>query len=209
VRALAERIAQLFGVTEFDLLLSRQGYVVGRVELTDPVAIILPGNMEELKEAEQTFILGRLFSNLGRRMQIVDKLGPQAVQLLLAAAAKNAEPSYATSLANEDSLTTLARRVAKSLSWVRRRGMEEAALRYASGATLSVSEWYVKVHRAASRAAVVLADDLAAGIEVLRRYTKAEDESQKSIGSEAAVRDLTLFWVSDAALSLRRRLGML
>ena len=209
VRTLAERTARLFGVSEFDLFLSRTGYVVGRVELTDPVAIILPSNMEELKEAEQTFTLARLFSNLGRRLHIVDKLGPQAVELLLAAAAKNAEPSYVTPLANEDSLTTLARRVAKSLSWVRRRGMEEAALRYASEGTLSVSEWYVKAHRTASRAAVILADDLAAGIEVLRRYTKADDESQKSIGTEAAIRDLTLFWVSDAALDLRRKLGML
>lgn len=209
VRALAERVAELFGVAEFDVFLSRAGYVVGRVELTDPVAIILPADMEELREAEQTFILGRLFSNLGRKLHLVDKLGPQAVELLLAAAAKNADPSYVTPLANEESLVTLARRVSKSLSWVRRRGMEEAALRYASEPRISVAEWYSKVHRTASRAAVVLADDLAAGIEVLRRYTQAEDESQKSIGTEAAIRDLTLFWVSDAALDLRRKLGML
>jgi hypothetical protein len=87
--------------------------------------------------------------------------------------------------------------------------MEEASMRYAQGVRVDVGRWYKAVHRTAARAAAVLTDDLPAAITVLRRLQPSGGDSWRGADAEETIADLTLFWVSDAAFGLRRRLGIL
>jgi cellulose synthase operon protein C len=209
LRALAERLARMLGVADFDLYLSRADGLVPRVELTDPVGLVLPEEVTRFTEKEQAFLVARLLCNVARRLHIVDRLSPRELEVLLAAAGRNAQPGYGSGLTDEETLNALARRVSKSTPWVRRRVVDDAALRFAGAADVDASAWHANVRRTAAFAAVVIVDDLVAATDMLRRYESGAEESEAGVDVEEFVRDLMLFWVSESAFALRRRLGIL
>jgi tetratricopeptide (TPR) repeat protein len=209
LRTLSERVGRILGVTDFDLYLSRADGLVPRVELTDPVGLVLPEEATGFTEKEQAFLVARLLANVARRLHIVDRLSPRELEVLLAAAGRNAQPGYGSGLTDEETLNALARRVSKSTPWVRRRAVDDAALRFAGTAEADASEWHANVRRTAAFAAVVIVDDLVAATDMLRRYESGAEESEAGVDVEEFVRDLMLFWVSESAFALRRRLGIL
>ena len=72
------------------------------------------------------------------------------------------------------------------------------------------AEWVSKVGRTATRCALVLADDLAGCLKVVRRLDAAAVSTADAAEADAGAlaNELLTFWVSDAAISLRQQLGI-
>ena len=211
VRVLADRIAGLFGVEEYDLYVHRAQAIAVEVEFTDPVSVLVPSQFAKLSESQQVFSIARVMANIARKLHAVDRLAPDALAVLLAAAARTIDPTFGAGLADEDFLNNHARRVSRSLPWLGRGAVEEAARAYVGAPRLDPVEWQFRVRLTASRAALVVSDDLPGSVGLLRQ---AEGDLAGLTGAALAqgmrgVQDLMRFWVSDPALTLRRRLGTL
>jgi len=211
LRALADRVAHLFGVEEYDLYLHRAPGPMVDIEFTDPVSILVPSGFAKLTEGQQVFLLGRVMANLARSLQVIDKLPAEAVAVLLAAAARSVDSSFASGIADEEYLNNHARRVSRSLPWLGRGAVEDAARVYVAAPRLDPAEWLFRARLGALRAALIVADDLPGSITLLRQ---TEGDLAGLTGAALAqgmrsVHDLLRFWVSEPALAARRKLGTL
>ena len=211
LRALADRVANVFGVEEYDLYLHRAPGPTVDIEFTDPVSILVPSGFAKLSEGQQVFLLARAMANISRSLQAIDKLPAEGVAVLLAAAARSVDSSFATGLTDEDYLNNHARRVSRSLPWLGRGAVEEAARAYVAAPRLDPTEWLFRARLGALRAALIVGDDLPGSITLLRQ---TEGDLAGLTGAALAqgmrnVHDLMRFWVSDPALAARRKLGTL
>ncbi len=151
LRALADRVANVFGVEEYDLYLHRAPGGAIDVEFSDPVSVLVPSGFAKLGEGQQVFLLARVMANISRSLQAIDRLSADALAVLLAAAARTVDSSFATGLADEEFLNNHARRVARSLPWLGRGAVEDAARAYIAAPALGSGR--VAVPRPARRAA--------------------------------------------------------
>ncbi|HET9930496.1 MAG TPA: tetratricopeptide repeat protein [Polyangiaceae bacterium] len=202
LRALTERIASIFGLADYELYLYRgqQGGGI-EIELTDPVSILVPAQIAGLSESEQTFALARVLATASLGLSPIDRLPVASISALLAAAARLVEPNYGAGQFDEESLASLARRVSRSLPWLGRGPIEDAARAYTAATRLETSEWVLAVKLTAGRAAILLADELPKSLALVRKY-----ESEPF--ATRLTHDLLRFWVSETCLTLRRRLGL-
>jgi hypothetical protein len=69
------------------------------------------------------------------------------------------------------------------------------------GAMFDFERWTKNIQTTVSRIALLVSDDLVAGVKMVERTSH---ESQKDTGSAA---DLVRFWVSDPAIRFRESLG--
>ena len=211
LRGLADRVANLFGVEEYDLYVHRGQAGTIDVEFTDPVSVLVPSHFAKLGEGQQVFLLARVMANISRNLQAIDKLSADTLALLLAAAARTVDAGFGTGLADEEFLNNLARRVSRSLPWLGRGAVEEAARAYVAAPRLDPAEWLFRARLGAQRAALIVGDDLPGSIALLRQ---TEGDLAGLTGAPLAqgmrsVHDLLRFWVSDPALAARRKLGTL
>src|SRR6185369_10459759 len=211
LRALADRVANVFGVEEYDLYLHRAPGPTIDIEFSDPVSILVPSGFAKLAEGQQVFLLARVMANISRSLQAIDKLPSEALSVLLAAAARSVDPSFAAGLADEEYLSNHARRVSRSLPWLGRGAVEEAARAYVAAPRLDPAEWLFRARLGALRAALIVGDDLPGSIALLRQ---TEGDLAGLTGATLAqgmrnFHDLMRFWVSDPALAARRKLGTL
>lgn len=210
LRGLADRIGAIFGVTDFDLYLSPSPAVALEVQFTDPVSIIVPPFVPQLPESAQAFLFGRIMVDIAQKLYAVDGLSPDAIAQLLGGAARMAEPSFTTPTANEEALATFAKRVSRALPWIGRGPIEDAARDYAAASIADFDEWVARIRIGAARAASIVADDLPAAVTVLRQTEGDLSGAQGAALTRAnrMINDMMIFWVSDQALAIRRRLGL-
>lgn len=211
LRALADRVASLFGVEDFDFYVHRAKANAIDIELSDPVSILVPASFSQLSEGQQVFLLARAMAHIARGLPEIDKLGPNELAQLLAAAGRTADGSFGAGVADEETLSNLARRVSRSLPWLGRGAVEEAARAYVASARIDPVEWRFRARLTSLRAALIVSDDLPGSIGLLRQ---SEGDLAGLTGPALAqgmraVHDLMRFWVSDPALALRRKLGTL
>ena len=210
IRAVADEVARIFGVEEFDFYVHSAHSGSLEIEVTDPPAVLVPVQATSLPESRLVFLLARKIANIARSVHVIDKISPQELEILLAAAARMVDPSFGMGLADEDYLNSHSRRVAKSIAWLSRKGVEEAALAYAQAPRIDVALWVSRLRQTAARSAVVVSDDLAGAIDQIRRTEGDLAGVQGAALSQgmALVSDLLRFSVSDVAFGLRKRLGM-
>lgn len=211
LRATAERVARIFGVDEFDLYTATEYDGPLAVVLTDPVGIVLPASFASRSDVEQVFLLARPLANVARGLSAVDALPDVDLGLLLAAAGRLVDPSFASGQVDEGSLEPLMRRVSKSISWLARGRVEDATRAYLAEGAFDASDFALRVRLSAARAALLVADDVVSAVQVLRR-TEGDLSGAKPPRSDVAVRlirDMVYFWVSDPAMQVRREIGML
>lgn len=211
IRALADRLASILSAGDVEVYTHR---VRGRgiaIELSDPVSILVPSVLAELPEASQIFLLARALANAALGLSVFDKLTPRELEVMLAAAARIAGPTFGQGLTSEDVLEDQSRRIQKALSRKARRILEEVAPRYIKQGTSDLPNLARSVAFGAARTAALLADDLPASVEALRRTER--DYGSASVAELVAgapiVSDLVRFWTSDVALDIRRRAGLL
>lgn len=211
LRALADELADVFGIDDFELYVHRVRTRGVSVELGAVPAILVPSQVVDMPRAQQVFMLSQPLMNMGARLHPIDKLTPRELEVLLASASRAVAPGYGAGLTSEDFLDEQARRITKALGRKGRRTMEEAATRYVESDPVDFARWVEKVRRANHRLAALLTDDLAAAVDVVR---KAERELAGLDGMSLArksevVADLLAFWISEPALQLRARAGLL
>jgi tetratricopeptide (TPR) repeat protein len=210
LRQVSDRAAAAFGVGAYELYVhgSHAGQV--EVELTDPISLLVPSHVTALSESEQAFLIARAMANISRGLAVVDRLAPNGIELLLAAAARLVEPNFGAGRFEEEYLAGLARRVAKSLPWIGRGPIEDAARAYADAPRTSTSVWVAEARITAARAALIAADDLPSSIALVRRLEGdlGGVEGDALAEGSALVDDLLRFWISEPAFALRRRLGL-
>lgn len=203
LRQLCDRVAQLFGVNDYDLYAHQYPSPGVEIELGDPVTVLVPPVFGTLSETQQVFLLARVFANIARRLSVVDRLDAQELELLLAAGARIVVPNYGHAQ-DEEYLSQLARKVSRTLPWIGRGAIEDAARDYAAQEGFNAAEWLERQRLSALRAALVVSDDLIGAVALIQQHPNA-------LGLEPGklLPELLRFWASEPALTLRRRLGML
>jgi hypothetical protein len=201
LRLLADRIASLVGVAEFDLYLHRTRGRGPGIELDGIPLLLLPAWILEQSESQQVFMLARMLVLCARKCHPVLKLTPRELDVVFAAYARNHVPNFGAGLTSEDILDDQGRRLYKALSRRTRKIAEETAQRYAAQGGVDLVPWVESREREATRVAALLCDDLSGALDCLARSrdTGATDRSEET------TRDLFRFWISDAALRARRR----
>jgi tetratricopeptide (TPR) repeat protein len=196
MRNLADRIATIFGVTEFDLYIHSSQSRDASIELASPAAIMVPGWASNLPTAELAFLLARPLAHIARETHPVMRVPTPELSTLVKAATHSQVPGYGSAV----DLDAHARQIAKAIPRRSRRLVEEAAGRFASSPPPSVTRWVADVELTAARAALLVCDDIAAACRVLER-TRGD-----KIGEDNTATHLLRFWASDIALRFRRAL---
>jgi tetratricopeptide (TPR) repeat protein len=210
LRGLAERVATVFGVDDFDLYVHRGSAPGVQLELTDPVSVLVPASVAALAEPGIVFALSRVFASQARGLAPIERLKGDELRLLLAATARGVDGSFGSGTAQEDELVTLQRRVAKAMPWLGRGTIEEAARAYATNPPVDFEEWRLAARMTSARAAAIVCDDIVSAAEFLRR-TEGElsgAQGDALLAGQRLLGDMLGFWVSDAAFAMKRRLGM-
>jgi cellulose synthase operon protein C len=210
LRAVAERVAAVFGVEGFDLYVHRAHSGAVQLELTDPVSVMVPANVAGLSEAGQVFALARVFASMTRGLAAIERLDVSQLRKLLGAAARGADSSFGSGTPDEDELASLQRRVAKAMPWLGRGAIEEAARVYANARAVDLDEWRLGAIMTSTRAAAIVCDDIVSAAEFVRR-TEGDLSTAKGdalLAGRRLLGDVLGFWVSDGAFAMKRRLGM-
>ncbi len=204
LRLLCDRVAQIFGVSDYDLYAHQYSAPTVEVELDDPIVVLVPPMFGTLTEPQQVMLLARVFANIARRLSVIDKLEAKELEQVLAAGARIVDPAFGSGLADEDSMNQLARKVSRTLPWLGRGAIEDAARDYAAGERTNVADWLARQRTTAARAALLVGDDLNGAITLLKQHPSA-----LGVDPTRLAPDLVRFWVSETAMNIRRRLGLL
>jgi tetratricopeptide (TPR) repeat protein len=210
LRAVAERVAAVFGVEDFDLYVHRAHSGAVQLELTDPVSVLVPASVAGLPEPGMVFALARAFASLTRGLAAVDRLDADELRKLLGAAARGVDSAFGAGTPDEEEMASLQRRVAKAMPWLGRGAIEEAARAYANAPVLDVGEWRLSALMTSTRAAAIVCDDIVSAAEFVRR-TQGDLSGAKGdalLTGSRLLGDMLGFWVSDGAFAMKRRLGM-
>jgi tetratricopeptide (TPR) repeat protein len=210
LRAVADRIAAIAGVSEFDLFVHRVRTRGVAVELLSPPALLVPAWLADLTESQQVFLLARPLVAIARQLHAVEKLTPRELEVLLASAARGVVPGYGAGLTSEEDLESQAKRLPKALSRRSRKVAEQLARQYVEAPRLDFASWAADLSTIATRLAALLSDDLPGCVEAMQRN---ERELSGLTGSALVLRspdisDLMKFWLSESAMAIRARLGM-
>ncbi|MBW2528211.1 MAG: tetratricopeptide repeat protein, partial [Deltaproteobacteria bacterium] len=211
LRGLLDRLVQAFGIERCDLYLFHPRYGADVVvELSQPPALLVPSFVAELAEAEQVFMLCRALTAVAQNLQPALFLKVEELQQLLIAGARNAEATFGTGWFDERLLGDLQKRLGKALSRRNRKALEEAAAIYTMGPEVDVSSWVPTLSKTLTRAAAIVAGDLPACLDVIRRADSslASLDGRGLIEGSELVADLLRFWMSDRALEFRRLVGL-
>lgn len=207
LRVLADRVARVFGVENFDLYVHRAHAGSVEVEFGDPPALLVPAHVTTLAESQQVFLFARAMASIRRGVHAVEKLMPRHIEELLNATTRAFVPGFGGADAELDNLS---RRIAKAISRRTRKALEESAPLYSGEPVTHVEEWCRRLRLSSARAALVVADDLPGTINLLRR-TEGDLAGLRGAAlaqGMALIDDLMRFWVSESAFTLRRHIGM-
>jgi len=211
LRAFIDRIAALFGIPDYDLYVYRGAGTVTSLEFGVLPVLLVPATVLRLPEPQQAFVIARALASVQRGLQALGRFKASELMLILAAAARTAAPNYGSNLADGAALDDLQRRIVKAMARKDRQLLNDASAEYAQSAPVDFNAWYNDHRMSATRAAAVIAADLPSCVAVLRQEDQAllYLEGEDLVVNSEFISDVMRFWSSDAAIELRRRVGML
>lgn len=198
LRHFVDRVARVFGATELDLFvspaqLSRTFMVSG-----SPPALIVPTAIESERDATLAFHLARPLALLSRQLHPLDHIDDRTLGHLMTATVRQFEPGFVLHpLLEEDDIEAESRRVSKAIGFFSRGRLQDAALAFAAQPTPDIFMWAREIRRLATRAALLVADDLVAVLGAIG----------EELGPDNYATDLARFWISDPAFRFRRALA--
>ena len=209
LRRLAERVAQIFGVPDFEMYMIRTQGTRVQLDFGATPALLIPSSVGRLNETQQVFVLARALADVARGLHPLNKFKAQDLMLILAAAARASNSNYGSTLADGGALNELNRRIIKALPRKERKACEDVAAAYASAPPIDFSAWVQGNTMSATRVAALVTGDLVLCVEVLRHEDSALSylEGEDMVGTSPVIADLLRYWCSDSAHELRRRLG--
>lgn len=212
LRRYADRVAAIFGVPDFDLYIHRLRNRGVAVEFGDPVSILVPAAVEELSEAQVTFLLARPMVNISQKMQAFDKLMPRELEVALAAAARQLEPEFGVGLTSEDFLGDWSKRIYRALPWRSRKSFDMAAEAYITAPKINFASLARRVAQTSVFVAATVADDLVSSIEAVRQRdsdSSRQEGTENTVTGSDTASGLLRFWGSARAMRLRQITGLL
>jgi tetratricopeptide (TPR) repeat protein len=196
LRARAEDVAAVFGVSEFELYVHTAGPPGVSVECGDHPVLLVHADLGSQPEHVQVFSFARVFSNIARGISMIDKLDVNELELLLVCAARNHQPGFGSELGDPGVLDSQSRRINKAMPWFKGNRIEGAA-RVFSQSGISVRSWVKEAHIAALRAAALVSDDLAGGLRLVA-LAGADD---------AVIERVASFVASDRGQAVRKQIA--
>lgn len=209
LRVLVDRLASFFGLEELDVYVHRhQGRGVG-IENTSRPSLLMPIWLGELAQPQQVYLLTQALAHIARGTYPVHLMAPRELVLTVTAAIRTAVPGYGGKLAPPEVLDDRARLLLRGVPRRKKKVLESAAQ---VCATMPIPEPNVLVHwlhQTAGRVAAIVADDIGSVVEVVRRTDKlgAERGVELLVRSPVVV-DLMRMWMSEQAMTVRRRIGL-
>jgi tetratricopeptide (TPR) repeat protein len=196
VRAVADRVAHIFGVPDFDLYIHGTGGRDVRVELTSPPTLMVPEPLADLPRPELVFVLAKALAHVGRDMGVFAQIPLADIPPLLIAGVQSVVPEF--SARSPVDVEALAARVQKATPRRSKRPLEEAASYYAASPPVDPAAWARAIEQTSYRAALLVTDDLPASMRAIGRIVPDSTERDAITG------DLMRFWISDTAHRFRR-----
>jgi tetratricopeptide (TPR) repeat protein len=217
VRTLVDGLARTIGVDiEYDIYVSRSRLKEVDVESGEPPVLIVGGGfMATVPAPEQRFLLGRALARLITRSFAVRRLTPLDLEVMLAGAVKLVVPKFGANVAPEDTLADIGRRMQRALPRRSRRVFEEAAEAYAAARPPRADAWLRAMDHTANRAGLLLANDLVAAVDLVRRgerraqVLKTPEDLAAALRQNPDVVELLKFALSDDFFALRRAVGLM
>ena len=201
-----DRISHCFGGLEIDIYPSDSADHIS-VVFTDPVGLIVPDSLAELSEVEQVCYLGRFLANVARQTHAVDALSEAQLRLAFGAALRLVYPSADVPDVDARELSEATRRLTKSLPWLSKGRIEDAARKYAAAPIVEVGRFQRLLQLSGFRAGMILADDVAPIARLSQGAARLVGEREEDVTQ--VMGDLLPYWASSDAVALRQRLGQI
>jgi len=210
LREIANQIAAALDIRHFDLFLHRARNRDITIELGAHPAVLVPATIMEKDPRTQAFALARPLTQIARGYSAVDKLTPRELDVLLASAARIVKPTFGSGLTSEEFLNEQTHRLQRAIPRRDRRQVREAALAYSQAGRVKFDRWVNATHRTATRAALLLCDDLEPLVQDIRSRIAPEREAEgETFDTHPTFVDAVKFWASPAAMHLREHMGLL
>jgi tetratricopeptide (TPR) repeat protein len=210
LRDIANQIAAALDIHHFDLFLHRVRNRSVTIELGAHPAILVPASIMERDAATQAFLLARVMTHIARGHQAVEKLTPRELDVLLASAARIVKPDFGSGLTSEEFLNEQTRKLQRAIPRRDRRAVREAAVAYAQAQRVKFDRWVHAAQRTATRAALLLCDELDPLARELQSQIAPERAAEgETFESHPEFIDALKFWASPAAMHLRDHMGMM
>ena len=218
LRTCADTIANCLGMAPRDYTLyldpgaaSHHAHLVR----TQPPGICVAPDLVRQSEAEQVFLLTEALCLIRRGLQCVGTLESTQLQLLLAATTQCLLPELAPPATGKHSetLRTLSAKVDAALDTGTRTRLLPMARAFANRRS-TMEAFESSVTRTSRRIAALLADDLGTALRLSRSRREERSPtiplpSPELLNEDPIARDLLTFWLSEAAVSARQRIGLL
>jgi tetratricopeptide (TPR) repeat protein len=210
LRVLVDRLSSMFALEELDVFVHRHaGQGVG-IENTPRPSLLLPIWLGELPEAQQVYLLTQALAHVARGTYPVHFLAPRELALTVVAAIRSVMPGYGSALAPADALDDRARVILRGLPRRKKPMLQATAQTCATMALPDATVLVHWLHQTTGRLAALVADDLSDSIEVVKRTEKLGNErGAEVLARSPAATDLARVWMSEPAMVVRRRVGLL
>jgi len=215
LRALADRVARVFGDLRFDLYVDATATDTPRLIDTDTPSIVLPKRFAGFAEVEQASALARLLTYVALGVPWLDDLSNEDADGILFGALRTVSEFWGKgelSPAAESAAASWRPRIAKAASRRVKRGLEDMAARLRP--PTDALTWGQAVRAAGLKAAYVTSGDLSATLhQTIGADRDLRDSSRDALPARmlaaSTVCELVTFALSDAATDLRRAAGTL
>jgi hypothetical protein len=170
--------------------------------------------MSQVPAPEQRFLIGRALTRIATRSFTVRRMTPLDVEVLLVGAVRTVVPKFGGQVAPEETLADIGRRITRAIPRRSRRAFEEASEAFAAARPTRLEGWVRAMDHSANRGGLLLANDLGAAIDVLRRadrraaVIKTPDDLAAALRANSEAVELMRFALSDEFFALRRAAGL-
>jgi tetratricopeptide (TPR) repeat protein len=211
-RVLADRLARALGIEAFEVYLSPAWQGAARVYPGDPPAIVGSTSFAELPEPEQMYALARLLTRAALGPTWLDELPVDAADGLFLASVRAVEPSFASgelTPQRESMAQSFLPAVQRAIGRRQRKQIEEIAPTIISN--YDARAITIGVRRSEYRVAYVLAGDLVAAIDYLRRFDRdigRSTEDPRVLLTHPVTNELLRYALSAEAVAERRKIGV-
>lgn len=204
-RGVLDRLIYCMHAPEIDLYPSDADGQI-RVVLTDPIGIVIPRAVTDFSETEQALFLGSFVANIARGTHALDALSERELGLSLGAAARIVSPHAEVPGVDESELGSATRKLNKALPWLSKGRFEDAARRYVSAPVVDLTAFQREMRMSAYRASMIVADDVAPLVKLEKGANELLGIPREEV--TPLIADLFLFWASEAAMDVRRQVGL-
>ena len=198
LRLAIDRVARVLGAPDCDVYVHDLQRSEVEVGLDEVPALFVPRSLLSRPRSQLVFALAQPLFCLRHELAVVAALSSEELALLLAGTVRRQHPGYAANDASAEDLDEAARTISKAVPWLARKRVDEAAAALAADGEPDLVRWCEQVKLTATRAALLLCDDLPGAFDLLRAA------NDRPLAGDPIARDLLQLWASECAVRYRK-----